>query len=81
MTWTWRRFRVSVAVALFLLAMGFGVRYAEDCQVGYTHDASTWVFAASGLTAYYAAIIGFVLGRRARRRAKTPATHLNFPRK
>lgn len=74
MTWTWRRFRISVAVALFLLAMGFGVRCAEDGQVGYTHDTSTWVFAASGLMAYYAAIVGFVLWRRARRRAKTPAS-------
>ena len=76
MTWTWRRFRISVAVALFLLAMGFGVRYAEDCQVGYTHDASMWVFAASGLMAYYATIVGFVLWRRSRsrRRAKTPAS-------
>ena len=74
MTWTWRRFRISVAVALFLLAMGFGVRYAEDCQVGYTHDASMWVFAASGLMAYYAAIVGFVLWRRSRRRAKTSAS-------
>ena len=51
MTCSWRRFRISVAVALFLLAMGFGVRYAEDCQVGYTHDASMWVFVASGLMA------------------------------
>lgn len=74
MTCSWRRSRVSVAVALFLLAMGFGVRYAEDCQVGYTHDASMWVFVASGLMAYYAAVIWFVLGRRARRRAKTPAS-------
>ena len=54
--------------------MGFGVRYAEDCQVGYTHDASMWVFVASGLMAYYAVLVGFVLVRRARRRAKTPAS-------
>lgn len=75
MTWTWRRFRISLAVALFLLAVGFGVRCAEDNQVGYTHDASMWVFASSGLMAYYAAIVAFVLlrRRRARRRAKTPA--------
>ncbi len=64
---SWRRFRISVAVALFLLAMGFGVRYAEDCQVGYTHDASMWVFVAAGLLAYYAAIIALVLLRRRRR--------------
>ena len=74
MTCSWRRFRISVAVALFLLAMGFGVRYAEDCQVGYTHAASMWVFVASGLMAYYAVLVGFVLVRRARRRAKTPAS-------
>ena len=72
--YTWRRFRASLAGALFLLVMGFGVRYAEDCQVGYTHDASMWVFVASGLMAYYAVLVGFVLVRRARRRAKTPAS-------
>ena len=74
MTCSWRRFQISVAVALFLLAMGFGVRYAEDCQVGYTHDASMWAFVASGLMAYFAVLVGFVLVRRARRRAKTPAS-------
>ena len=74
MTCSWRRFRISVAVALFLLAMGFGVRYAEDCQVGYTHDASMWVFVAAGLMPSYPVRVGSVLVRRARRRAKTPAS-------
>lgn len=65
--YTWRRFRASLASALFLLVMGFGVRLAEDNQVGYTHDASMWVFVAAGLLAYYAAIIALVLLRRRRR--------------
>ena len=39
MTCSWRRFRISVAVALFLLAMGFGVRYAEDCHQEYFKKA------------------------------------------
>lgn len=65
--YTWCRFRASLAGALFLLVMGFGVRLSEDNQVGYTHDASMWVFVAAGLLAYYAAIIALVLLRRRRR--------------
>ena len=66
--YTWRRFRLSVAAAAFLALMGFGVRLAEERQVGYTNDASMWVFVAAGLFAYYAAIVAFVLLRRGRGR-------------
>ena len=66
--YTWRRVWTFAAIALFLLATGFGVRFAEDGQVGSTHDASMWVFVASGLLAYYAALIALVLVHRARRR-------------
>lgn len=74
MTWTWRRFWTAVGVAAFLVAMGFGVRCAEDGQVGYTHDSSMWVFVVAGLFAYYAAIALYQLVRRGRRTGhpKTP---------
>lgn len=64
--YTWGRFRLCLAVSAFLVAMGFGVRLAEDRQVGYTNDASMWVFVAAGLFAYYAAIVAYVIRRRAR---------------
>ena len=64
--YTWGRFRLCLAVSAFLVAMGFGVRLAEDRQVGYTNDASMWVFVAAGLFAYYAAIVAYVLRRRGR---------------
>ena len=64
--YTWKRFRLSLAASAFLALMGFGVRLAEERQVGYTNDASMWVFVAAGLFAYYAAIVAFVLLRAAR---------------
>lgn len=70
--YTWRRFRLSLAASLFLVFMGFGVRCAEDRQVGYTNDASMWVFVAAGLFAYYAAIVAFVIVRQ-RRKARAAA--------
>lgn len=73
MKWTWRGFWVAILVAVFLVAMGFGVRLAEDEQVGYTHDVSMWVFTAAGLFAYYAAIALFQLWRRRRHMPKSPA--------
>ncbi len=66
--WTWRRVWISVGIALFLAAIGCGVRCAEYRQVGYTNDASMWVFVAAGLFAYYAAVVAFVLRRRGRRK-------------
>ena len=75
MTWTWRRFWTAIGVATFLVAMGFGVRCAEDEQVGYTHDTSMWIFVVAGLFAYYAAIALYQLRRRSRaaRSPKTPS--------
>ena len=67
--YTWRRFRLCLAAAVFLALMGFGVRLAEERQVGYTNDASMWVFVAAGLLVYYAAIVAYVLRRDARRAA------------
>ena len=64
MRYTRKRCVASLAGAAFLLLAGFGVRCAEDNQVGYTHDTSMWVFVASGLLAYYAAIVAYVLWRR-----------------
>ena len=57
---------MSVSGMLFLTAMGFGVRMAEDGQVGYTHDSSMWVFVAAGLFGYYALIAFFQLWKRRR---------------
>ena len=68
--YTWKRVKLSLAICAFLCLMGFGVRCAEDRQVGYTNDASMWVFVAAGLFAYYAAIVAFVIRRHVRR---TPA--------
>lgn len=66
---------MAIGVAVFLVAMGFGVRCAEDGQVGYTHDSSMWVFVVAGLFAYYAAIALCQLCRRGQKRgqAKTPS--------
>ena len=66
---------MAIAVAVFLVAMGFGVRCAEDGQVGYTHDSSMWVFVVAGLFVYYAAIALYQLWRRGRAgiRPKTPS--------
>lgn len=58
----------SAAAAFFVLT-GMGVRIAEDGQVGYTNDASMWVFVLAGLCAYVAAVALFLLLRR--RRART----------
>ena len=65
--YTWKRFRLSLAAAVFLALMGFGVRIAEERQVGYTNDASMWIFVAAGLFAYYAAIVAYVIRRHAPR--------------
>ena len=65
-SYTWKRVWLFLAAAAFLVLMGFGVRCAEDRQVGYTNDASMWVFVAAGLCAYYAAIVAYVLRRGAR---------------
>lgn len=66
---------MAVSGMLFLTAMGFGVRMAEDGQVGYTHDSSMWVFVAAGLFGYYALIALYRLRRGERRgtRPKTPS--------
>ena len=64
--WTWRRCWISLGISLFLVVMGAGVRCAEYRQVGYTNDASMWVFVAAGLFAYYAAIVAYVIRRRGR---------------
>lgn len=50
---------LALAGALFFTLMGFGMRYAEESQVGYTHDASMWVFVVAGLCAYYAVLAAF----------------------
>ncbi|MGN0846264.1 MAG: hypothetical protein ACI4RA_02630 [Kiritimatiellia bacterium] len=62
-----RRFWLALGGAAFCTLAGFGVRYAEDLQVGYTHDTSLWIFGAAVLFAYYAAILLFLLKRRGRR--------------
>ena len=74
--YTWRRFRLCLAAAVFLALMGLGVRIAEERQVGYTNDASMWVFVAAGLFVYYAAIVAYVL----RRDARGPAGRTDPPR-
>ena len=70
--YTWRRFRLFLAAAVFLLLMGAGVRCAEYRQVGYTNDASMWIFVAAGLCAYYAAIVAYVLRRGMRGKSRPP---------
>lgn len=60
------------AAAAFLVLTGMGVRIAEDGQVGYTNDASMWVFVLAGLCAYVAAIALFLLLRRRRARGRRP---------
>ena len=70
--YTWRRFRLSLAAAGFLVLLRAGVRCAEYRQVGYTNDASMWIFVAAGLCAYYAAIVASVLRRGARRKSGPP---------
>lgn len=73
MTCSWRRFWLSLGGAAFCALAGFGVRYAEDLQVGYTHDTSLWIFGAAVLLAYYAAILLLLLRRRGRgTRSKSP---------
>jgi len=75
--YTWRRFGWFTAISAFLAVMGFGVRIAEDNQVGYTNDTSLWVFGIAGICAYYAAIVLFVLLRdRARARRTTQACRI-----
>jgi len=73
-SWTWRRLAASLAAVGFLTAAGFGVRVAEDNQVGYTNDTSLWVFGIAGLFAYYAAIVLFVLLRDRHRRSARAKT-------
>lgn len=70
--YTWRRFRLSLGAAAFCAVAGFVVRHAEDGQVGYTHDVSTWIFAAAGILAYYAAIVAFVIARGISRGERPP---------
>ena len=70
--YTWRRFRLFLAAAVFLLLMGAGVRCAEYRQVGYTNAASMWIFVAAGLCAYYAAIVAYVLRRDTRGKSAPP---------
>ncbi len=65
----WRKLYLTLGAAVFLVAVGFAVRIAEDSQVGYTNDFSMWVFVAAGLVAYKA-LISFFLGRRLARGAK-----------
>ncbi len=62
--YTWKRFWFLVAFAVFFLLMGFGVRYAEYNQVGYTNDASMWVFGFSAIFGYFAGLVLFFLLRR-----------------
>ena len=70
--YTWKRFALALGVAEFLTLAGFGVRYAEDAQVGYTNDTSLWVFGFAGLSAYYALIIAIVRWRMKRKGVKMP---------
>ena len=68
--YTWRRFWVAIGFSVFFALMGWGVRIAEDGQVGYTNDTSMWVFAISGLCLYYALIVVIVRWRLRRRGMK-----------
>lgn len=76
MTRAGRRSGTLVVAAAVLLALGFGVRRAEDNQVGSTDTASRGLFIASGLCAYFA---GYVAvrgrGRRTRRATERTASH------
>lgn len=52
----------AFALALALAGAGWGVRTAEFNQVGSDNNASTWTFAAAGLSAYYGCV-GLVVRR------------------
>ena len=69
---SFRRCALLAGGALFLLLMGFGVREAENGQVGCTNDASMWVFGASGICAWFALLSGVSAWRRRRRRRALP---------
>lgn len=58
--YTWKRFGLCLGASALFAVMGVCVRIAEDNQVGYTNDTSLWIFAISGLFAYYALIICIV---------------------
>lgn len=63
----WKRFWLAIAWAVFFLVAGFGMRLAEDNQVGYTHDASMWVFGVSGLCVYYALVVIWIWRRKCKK--------------
>ena len=68
--YTWKRFGLALGLSAFFVFMGFGVRYAEDGQVGYTNDTSMWVFGLAALCAYYALVILIVRWRMKRKGIK-----------
>lgn len=70
--YTWKRFWLALGGAAFFAFAGWGVRMAEDSQLGYTNDTSLWIFAISGLFAYYALIVCIVRWRMKRAGVKPP---------
>jgi len=75
--YTWRRFRLALGLAIFFGVMGWGVRMAEDSQVGYTNDTSMWIFAVSALCVYYAVIV-LIVRWRIRRNGEQEPRHQDY---
>lgn len=57
---TWRRVALFIAAAALLYAMGLGVQYAEDSQLGSSEICSTWCFVMAYIIAAIAALIAIV---------------------
>ena len=65
-----RKFGLLVAAGVFFTLAGWGVREAENGQVGYTNDTSMWVFALGALLFYCAFVLALSHWWKRRRRRK-----------
>ena len=73
-SYSWRKSIVLAIVTVVVTGLGFAVRYAEDNQVGSSHEVAWWVFVVAGLFAYWS-VLGFVLSlfkTLSRRRKNSP---------
>ena len=57
---TWLRAALTAGAAALLYAIGLGVQYAEDSQLGSSEICSTWCFVMAGVVAVLAAVIALV---------------------